>query len=49
MSTEYPRRLCNQRVKNDDDSTQCDLCGQQSHINCANVSKQTYDKLKNDP
>ena len=28
---------------------QCDLCDKWKHINCVNVSKQKYEKLKNDP
>ena len=49
MSTEYLSRLYNLEVRNDDDSIQCDLCDKWKHINCVNVSKQKYEKLKNDP
>ena len=49
MSTEYPCRLCNLEVKNDDESVQCDLCDKWNDINCDSVSKQKYEKSKNDP
>ena len=42
---EYPCRLCNFKVRNDDDSTQCELCDKWDHIYYMTVKE----KIKNYP
>ena len=44
VSVEYPCRLCNLKVKNHDDSIQCDLCDKWDNIYYMNVRE----KVKND-
>ena len=50
MSVEYPCRVCKLEVKNDDKSfSVIYVCDETIYINCVNVSKKKYEKLKNDP
>lgn len=45
MSIEYPWRVCNLEIKNDDDLIQCDLYYKWNYIHCVNISKKKYEKL----
>ena len=49
MTEQYPCRVCKLKVNDNDDSVQCDLCDRWNHINCVEINKRKYEKLKKDP
>ena len=48
MTQEYPCRVCRDEIANEDSSIQCDLCDQQNHIDCIEISIRKYENLKSD-
>ena len=44
-----PCGVCKLEVNDNDDSVQCDLCDRWNHINCVEINKRKYEKLKKDP
>ena len=49
MTEQYLRGVCKLEVNDNDDAVQCDLCDRWNHINCVEINKQKYEKLKKDP
>ena len=49
MTEQCPCGVCKLEVNDNDDSVQCDLCDRWNHINCVEINKQKYGKLKKDP
>ena len=49
MTEQYPCRVCKLELNDNDDAVQCDLFDRWNHINCAEINKQKYEKLKKDP
>ena len=48
MAEQYPCRVCKLEVHVNDDSVQCDMCDRWNHINCVEINKRKYEKLKKD-
>ena len=46
---EYPYGICKVKVQWNDAAILCDLCDKWNHINCVQVYKVNYAKLKSDP
>ena len=49
MTEKYNCGVCKLEVNDNDTSVQCDLCDRWNHINCVEINKQKYGKLKKDP
>ena len=49
MTEQYSCGVCKLEVNDNDDAVQCDLCDRLNHINCAEINKQKYEKLKKIP
>ena len=49
MTEQYPCGVCKIEVNDNDDAVQGDLCDRWNHINCVEINKQKYEKLKKDP
>ena len=48
MNPQYPCKIFNNEVTDNDPSICCDICNIWSHIECVNVSSKTYVKLQDD-
>ena len=48
MIEQYPCGVCKLEVSDNDDSVHCDLCDIWNHINCVEINKRKYKKLKKD-
>ena len=48
MTEQYPCGVCKLEINDSDDAVQCDLCDKWNHINCVEINKQKYEKLKKD-
>ena len=46
MMEQYPCRVSKFEVSDNDDSVQCYLLDRWNHINCVDINKQKYEKLK---
>ena len=49
MAEQYSCRVCKLEVNDNDDSVHCDLYGRWNHINCVEINKQKYEKMKKYP
>ena len=49
MTEQYPCGVCKLEVNDNDDAVQCDLCDRWNHINCVEINKQKFEKLRKDP
>ena len=49
MYNDYLCKICCKDVTDDDDALGCDHCQKWFHIECININRQSFVKLKNDP
>ena len=49
LTEQYPCGVCKLEVNDHDDTIQCDLCDRWNHVNCVEINKRKYEKLKKDP